>query len=115
MPIISIRIKRSQHAWLKKHPVISLSGLVQQIIREEKNKDIPFNFKIKKKKNGDNENRSVKATVSISISDKIWLDNIKKQRNSHFLSGYVRKRLDYIIQTGIINLTVSFNSNLESV
>jgi len=89
---------------------------VQQILNEEQTKDKPFHYNIKKKTAGGGVARNVGIAVSISSENKSWLDTVKTSRKGkQFLSAYIRKRIDYIMDTGIINMTMTFRKTVQKI
>ena len=106
---VTLTIRRDQRQWLANQPALNLSGLVQQIINEEKTRPRPFRYAGKRANNG----KCVAATATIDPTDKEWLDNLReKSPHKHFLSYYVQRRLDYIMKTGIISASVEFRDSL---
>jgi hypothetical protein len=112
MPKIKVVIGKDHRQWLQNHPAINFSGLVQEIIREERAKQQPFSNDGKMWKG----RKRVILAAYVDSDLQNWLNDFRNNRpkeSKKFLSFYVQKRLDYIMTTGIISGTVEFRKSLE--
>jgi hypothetical protein len=113
---IMVYIRKDQKEWLKTVPAISLTGLVRQILREERRKTKPFNYHIRIKRKGSSPTvtRSIGVYVPLSLEELQWLSSVKTTYQSkRILSTYLQYRIDYIRKTGIVTLTVSFQKTIN--
>lgn len=109
---VGFTIGRDQKAFLESQPMLNLSGIVQQIIKEEKRKPEPFS-KVGRRAV---TRKMINVTVNIGPEDKAWLKKIRESfKGKHFLSYYVQRRIDYIMKTGIIKASIEFRDSLENI
>jgi len=107
---VNFTIGRDQKEFLDSQPMLNLSGIVKQIIKEEKAKPKPFG----KASRSVRQRKMVPVRAAICKVDKDFLSDLRRsQKNKHFLSYYIQRRIDYIMKTGIIKASIEFRGSLE--
>jgi hypothetical protein len=106
---VGFTIGRDQKEWLSGQPILNLSGIVQQIIKEERRKPEPFHKAGRRIRT----RKMVAVNIHVGKDDKEWLVTLRKSLpTKHFLSYYVQRRIDYIMKTGIIKASIEFRESL---